>query len=206
MFIYNKFFFWQQRFVLFLPFLLERYYYLLLDKVFSLFINGFLLRFNKLYVFTSFFFLHLLFAFFEASSFLGISSLCDIVVVDYPLRVKGRFELTYCLLSHFFNFRFFIKAFTNLVIPSVRFFFFSAGWLEREIWDLFGLRFLFHNDMRRILTDYGFKGHPLRKDFPLIGFVEVRYDDIFQSILIEKVELSQKLRVFRFFNPWVIWR
>lgn len=78
--------------------------------------------------------------------------------------------------------------------------------MEREIWDFLGLRFLFHNDMRRILTDYGFKGYPLRKDFPLIGFVEIRYDDIFQSILIEKVELSQKLRVFRFFNPWVVWK
>jgi len=75
--------------------------------------------------------------------------------------------------------------------------------LEREIWDMFGIKFLLNNDLRRILTDYGFQGHPLRKNFPLIGFVELRYDDLFQSILIEPVEVTQKFRFFRFENPWV---
>lgn len=127
MVISNKSFFCRQHFILIVPFLVERFFYLSLDRVVSSFINGFLVRFNKLYIFINFFFLHLLFAFFEASSFLAVSSLCDIIAVDYPLRLKGRFELTYCFLSHYFNFRFFIKVFTNLVIPSVRFFFFSAG-------------------------------------------------------------------------------
>jgi NADH:ubiquinone oxidoreductase subunit C len=88
-----------------------------------------------------------------------------------------------------------------LPILSIKFFFSSASWLEREAWDLYGVKFLLHLDLRRILTDYGFQGHPFRKDFPLIGFVELRYDDLFQSIVIEPVELSQKFRFFKFENP-----
>jgi NADH-quinone oxidoreductase subunit C len=82
----------------------------------------------------------------------------------------------------------------------------STAWLEREIWDLFGIKFIYHKDLRRILTDYGFLGHPLLKQFPLIGFIELRYDDSILNILKEAVEMSQMYRFFRFMNPWVIWR
>jgi NADH-quinone oxidoreductase subunit C len=175
-------------------FLSELYYFLFLKKILSRFLGGFLLKYKKLYLYLNTFVVHLVFSFIKYSSVLAVTSLFDIVAADYPLRTRNRFEVTYCLLSHVFNFRYFVKSFV------------SAGWLEREIWDFFGIRFFFHTDLRRILTDYGFKGHPLRKDFPLTGFVEVRYDDVFQSILIEKVEFSQKLRVFRFLNPWALWK
>jgi NADH-quinone oxidoreductase subunit C len=82
----------------------------------------------------------------------------------------------------------------------------STAWLEREIWDLFGIKFIYHKDLRRILTDYGFLGHPLLKQFPLIGFIELRYDDSILNILKEAVEMSQMYRLFRFMNPWVIWK
>lgn len=82
----------------------------------------------------------------------------------------------------------------------------SANWLEREIWDFYGVKFLFHPDLRRILTDYGFRGHPLRKDFPLVGFLELRYDDSYRSIVLEPVELSQDFRFFKFYNPWASYK
>jgi NADH-quinone oxidoreductase subunit C len=82
----------------------------------------------------------------------------------------------------------------------------SVGWLEREIWDLFGIKFIYHKDLRRILTDYGFLGHPLLKQFPLIGFIELRYDDSILNIIKEAVEMSQMYRFFRFLNPWVLWK
>jgi len=84
---------------------------------------------------------------------------------------------------------------------SISSLFVSSTWFEREVWDMFGIKFLYNDDLRRILTDYGFKGHPLRKNFPLIGYVEVRYDDLSKSIATEKVEITQGLRYFKFENP-----
>jgi len=78
----------------------------------------------------------------------------------------------------------------------------SIVWLEREIWDLYGIKFLFHKDLRRLLTDYGFKGYPLRKDFPLIGYMEVKYDDIILAVVYVQVENSQMYRIYKFVNPW----
>jgi len=129
----------------------------------------------------------------------------DIVVLHQPGLIC-KFQLTYSFLSLKF-WRFFLKIFL-IKIPfalSLTFFFKSADWLEREAWDLFGIRILLHKDLRRILTDYGFKGHPLCKDFPLTGFFEIRYDDEKKSIVNEPLELSQEYRIFHFGNPWILW-
>ena len=123
--------------------------------------------------------------------------------VDYPEK-KNRFEVVYDLLSLRFNVRLRIKVFVNEVtgIPSSVPFFNASNWYEREIWDLFGVFFYNHPDLRRILTDYGFSGFPLRKDFPLSGFVEVRYDVLQKRIVCDPIELTQDFRVFDFSNTW----
>ena len=129
--------------------------------------------------------------------------LMDICGVDYPERPQ-RFEVVYNLLSLVHNNRVTVKVMLddNSSIPSVSKIFSSADWWEREIWDLFGIFFSGHPDLRRILTDYGFDGHPLRKDFPLTGYVEVRYDDAQKRVVYEPVKLTQEYRDFDFLSPW----
>jgi NADH-quinone oxidoreductase subunit C len=123
--------------------------------------------------------------------------------VDYPER-ENRFDVVYCLLSLTQNHRVRIKitASENTLVPSATSVFSSAGWWEREAWDLFGIYFSGHPDLRRILSDYGFEGHPLRKDFPLTGYVEVRYDDEQKRVVYEPVKLTQEFRNFDFLSPW----
>jgi len=130
-------------------------------------------------------------------------SLIDLTAVDYPEKFK-RFELVYMLLSVDFNTRIRVKTFIpELFQPkSVSHFFKAANWMEREVMDMFGINFLYHNDLRRILTDYGFEGHPFRKDFPLNGFTATRYDDTTKMILQEPTELSQEYRNFDYQTPW----
>ena len=129
--------------------------------------------------------------------------LIDICAVDYPSK-KQRFEVVYHLLSIKFNNRIRIKLTTDeeTPIPSVAGLFPNANWYEREVWDLYGVLFSSHPDLRRILTDYEFDGHPLRKDFPLTGFEEVRYDEVTKSIVKEKINLQQAYRGFDFLSPW----
>ena len=129
--------------------------------------------------------------------------LVDICGVDYPER-DDRFCIVYNLLSMVHNQRIRIKIWTdeNEPVPSVVEVFSSANWYEREIWDLFGVYFSNHPDLRRLLNDYGFEGHPLRKDFPLTGYVEVRYDDEKKRIVYEPVNLTQDFRTFDFMSPW----
>jgi len=129
--------------------------------------------------------------------------LTDCFATDYP-KDSLRFELTYVLISPKFNLRFLVRTrcSSTTTVPSVSPLFKSAGWLEREVWDLFGIFFTNHVDLRRILTDYGFKGHPLRKDFSLNGYYEVRYDEIFKTIISEPVELTQEFRQFDLRSPW----
>lgn len=131
------------------------------------------------------------------------TQLIELSAVDYPER-KFRFEVFYNLLSMTFNQRVTVTVAVSEAMPldSVSAIYFPAGWLEREVWDMFGIFFRNHPDLRRILTDYGFKGHPLRKDFPLTGYVEVRYDDYSKRILYEEVNLAQEYRVFNLENPW----
>jgi NADH-quinone oxidoreductase subunit C len=129
--------------------------------------------------------------------------LIDLCGVDYPDREK-RFEVVYNLLSPAQNHRIRVKVATDAEtpVPSVARVFSAAGWFEREAWDLFGILFSDHPDLRRILTDYGFEGHPLRKDFPLTGYVEVRYDAEARRVVYEPVQLTQEFRRFDFISPW----
>ncbi len=129
--------------------------------------------------------------------------LVDLCGVDYPERER-RFEVVYHLLSLKHNQRIRVKIETdeNTPVPSVTSVFSTAGWFEREAWDMYGIYFSDHPDLRRILTDYGFEGHPLRKDFPLTGYVELRYDDEQKRVVHEPVKLRQDFRTFDFLSPW----
>ena len=130
-------------------------------------------------------------------------SFIDVTAVDWPAREK-RFDVVYHFLSPRQNTRVRIKVQTDEAtpVPSIFAEFPGAEWFEREVWDLYGVMFTDHPDMRRLLTDYGFEGHPLRKDFPLTGFVEVRYDDEQKRVVNEPVRLAQEFRNFDFLSPW----
>jgi NADH-quinone oxidoreductase subunit C len=127
----------------------------------------------------------------------------DVTAVDWPGR-EERFDVVYHLLSPKLNLRIRVKApvAEDVAVPSVIDVFPGTEWFEREAYDLYGIVFTGHPDMRRILTDYGFEGHPLRKDFPLTGFVEVRYDDELKRVVYEPVRLVQEFRNFDFLSPW----
>ena len=129
--------------------------------------------------------------------------LIDVCGVDYPERAE-RFEVVYALLSVSLNLRIRVKVSTDedTPVPSVVDLYPSANWFEREVWDLFGVFFSDHPDLRRILTDYGFDGHPMRKDFPLTGYVELRYDPEQRRVVYEPVKLTQDFRTFDFASPW----
>ena len=141
--------------------------------------------------------------FFKSNGKIKLRQLIDIAGVDYPDEEK-RFKLIYLFLSHENNYR--IKLSINFqpnqVINSITKIFPSANWMEREVFDMYGIKFKNHPDLRRILTDYGFKGHPLRKDFPLTGFNEVRYSEKDKKVIYEPVKLEQNYRNFDFESPW----
>ena len=134
---------------------------------------------------------------------LDFKQLIDICAVDYPNK-EDRFEIVYHLLSLGLNQRIRIKVLVKdgEILPSVVSCYSAANWFEREIWDLFGIVFSGHPDLRRILTDYGFEDYPLRKDFPLTGFVEVSYDDKEKRVINQSVDLTQDFRTFDFESPW----
>jgi NADH-quinone oxidoreductase subunit C len=145
----------------------------------------------------------------EVVTFLRDDSACqfvsfvDVCGADYPSRAK-RFDVVYHLLSPKKNVRIRVKVMTDedTPVPSITGVYPGADWFERETYDLYGVLFSGHPDLRRLLTDYGFDGHPLRKDFPLTGFVEVRYDDEVKRVVYEPVELKQEFRNFDFLSPW----
>ena len=141
--------------------------------------------------------------FLKSNEKLKFRQLVDIAGVDYPDEEK-RFNLVYLFLSHEKNIRIklSIKFENNIVINSITKIFPSANWMEREVFDMYGVKFKNHPDLRRILTDYGFKGHPLRKDFPLTGFNEVRYSEKEKKVIYEPVKLEQNYRNFDFESPW----
>ena len=129
--------------------------------------------------------------------------LIDITAVDYPQREK-RFKIVYLLLSHENNLRIIININIEekIIVPSIIKIFPSANWMEREVFDMYGISFKDHPDLRRILTDYGFTGYPLRKDFPLTGHIEVRYSEEKKKVISEPVKLDQEYRDFDFESPW----
>lgn len=131
------------------------------------------------------------------------SMLIDLFAVDYPAR-QNRFEVNYNLLSISNNYRINLKVdiAEEKALPSVVKLYSAAGWFEREVWDMYGIKFTGNPDLRRILTDYGFEGHPLRKDFPLTGYKEVRYDFEKKKVVYEDVNLTQEFRDFDFSSPW----
>ena len=141
--------------------------------------------------------------FLKSNNKLRFKQLIDIAAIDYPNEDK-RFELVYLLLSIENNLRIKIsvKFESNEKIPSITKIFPSANWMEREVFDMYGIKFINHPDLRRILTDYNFKGHPLRKDFPLTGFNEVRYSEKDKKVIYEPVKLEQNYRNFDFSSPW----
>ena len=130
--------------------------------------------------------------------------LMDITAVDFPERLNARFEVVYQLLSLRHNHRVRVKVTANeeTLVPSVVSLFSSALWFEREVWDMYGVMFDGNPDLRRILTDYGFEGHPQRKDFPLTGYVELRYDEELKRVVYEPVKLTQDFRSFDYLSPW----
>ena len=134
---------------------------------------------------------------------LAVTQLSDLTAVDFPERPE-RFDVVYQMLSVNNNMRLRIitRADEGDIVPSIIALFRSADWAEREVWDMFGIYFSGHPDMRRLLTDYGFEGHPLRKDFPLTGYVEVRYSDTERRVVYEPVHLNQEYRDFDFLSPW----
>jgi NADH-quinone oxidoreductase subunit C len=141
--------------------------------------------------------------FLKKSQQLRFDMLLDVWATDYITSVS-RFEVNYLLLNITTGLRLVVRVHVaeNDGIMSLTTVFKSAGWLEREVWDMFGILFYDHSDLRRILTDYGFEGHPLRKDYPLSGFIEVRYDDGDKRIVYEPLEVAQEYRSFQFKSPW----
>ncbi|MCM2292168.1 NADH-quinone oxidoreductase subunit C [Allorhizobium sp. BGMRC 0089] len=172
------------------------------DKAAGL-ISGTKLEFGELTVTTSAEQIMALVTFLRDDARCGFISIIDVCGVDYPARAD-RFDVVYHLLSPKQNCRIRVKLATNehKAVPSICPIFPGADWFEREAWDLYGVMFTGHPDLRRLLTDYGFEGHPLRKDFPMTGFVEVRYDDTAKRVVYEPVELKQEFRNFDFLSPW----
>ena len=141
--------------------------------------------------------------FLKTNSEINFKQLIEITAVDYPEKER-RFKLVYLLLSHENNKRILIDCFIkeNDIVSSITDIFPSANWMEREIFDMYGIEFKDHPDLRRILTDYGFEGHPLRKDFPLTGHHEVRFDETVKKVVQEPVKLEQNYRNFDYESPW----
>ena len=161
------------------------------------------IKFGQLFIYIDIKDLSSTILFLKTNSKCKFKQLIDITAVDYPEK-KNRFEIVYLLLSHENNLRILIS--TNIEeetkVPSVTKIFPSANWMEREVFDMYGIFFKDHPDLRRILTDYGFKGYPLRKDFPLTGHTEVRYSEEKKSVVSERVKLDQDYRTFDFDSPW----
>jgi NADH/F420H2 dehydrogenase subunit C len=174
-----------------------------LIKLLPKFIDSIIIRKNELIIIVPSPYINQILTFLKYHTNSQFKILIDICGVDFPEK-KKRFEIVYNLLSLRYNTRIRIKTTVDEITPveSAIPIFSSASWYEREVFDLYGVFFINHPDLRRILTDYGFEGHPLRKDFPLSGYVEVRYDDEQKRVVCEPVELTQEYRTFDLESPW----
>jgi len=161
------------------------------------------IKFNQLFIDIDFQDIISTILFLKTNEKTKFKQLIDITTVDYPQKDK-RFKIVYLFLSHENNFRIVVNTFINEneLVPSITKIFPSANWMERENFDMYGIIFKEHPDLRRILTDYGFKGHPLRKDFPLTGHTQVRYSEEKKKVVNEPVKLDQEYRDFDFESPW----
>ena len=161
------------------------------------------IKFNQLFIEIDFHDIISTILFLKTNERSKFKQLIDITAVDYPQRDK-RFNIVYLLLSHENNLRIIVNTAIkeNETVPSITKIFSSANWMEREIFDMYGILFNEHPDLRRILTDYGFTGHPLRKDFPLTGHTEVRYSEDQKKVISEPVKLEQNYRNFDYESPW----
>ncbi|AYG58779.1 NADH-quinone oxidoreductase subunit C [Rhizobium jaguaris] len=174
-----------------------------LTEVRGALISSFEIKYGELNVTTSAANVVALLTFLRDDAKCGFVNLTDICGVDWPQR-PDRFDVVYHLLSPKKNLRIRVKVpvAEDQPVPSACSVYPGADWFERETWDMYGVLFTGHPDLRRLLTDYGFEGHPLRKDFPTTGFVEVRYDDAAKRVIYEPVELKQEFRNFDFLSPW----
>lgn len=147
--------------------------------------------------------IHTVTEFLKTNAACNFATLIDITAIDYPAREK-RFDVVYHFLSMHLNQRIRIKCAVreDQIVPSITAIHPGANWFEREVFDMYGILFSGHPDLRRILTDYGFRGYPLRKDFPTTGYVELRYDELSKRVVYEPVELVQEYRQFDFMSPW----
>ena len=161
------------------------------------------LKYNQIYIETNKDDLFDVILFLKTDKYTQFRQLIDITAVDYPEN-EQRFKLVYLFLSHEYNSRLIVDFFANEneIVSSITSIFPSANWMEREVFDMYGIKFKDHPDLRRILTDYGFEGHPLRKDFPLTGNNEVRYSEDHKKVIYEPVKLEQNYRKFDYESPW----
>jgi NADH-quinone oxidoreductase subunit C len=167
---------------------------------------------NEFYIYIDFLIIKEFGELVKNSLLFNINSLIDMTCIDWLIRAPYRFSIYYNFYSYIYNIRLlividipvYLTFFYGLGIESLCSIYSSANWLEREIWDMFGIYFYNHVDLRRILTDYGFIGFPFRKDFPLSGYKEIRYDDTNKIIICEDIKLMQEYRIFNFINPWII--
>ena len=176
---------------------------LIFDYIHDLKINKSEIKHNQVYLETDKDDLINVLLFLKTNQDTKFKQLIDITVIDYPEN-NHRFEMVYLLLSHEYNQRLILKysIAENEIIPSVTSIFPAANWMEREVFDMYGVSFKDHPDLRRILTDYDFEGHPLRKDFPLTGHTEVRYNEEEKKVIHEPVKLEQNYRKFDYESPW----
>ncbi len=183
-----------------------KYFLKYFNSILKKFIYGLKINQNQICIYTKVTKMLYLLTFLKNNSISNFDKLVDIIVVDNISNIN-RFEINYVFWNIIYEYRFGVKIFTDglKIVYTVSNLYKAGLWLEREIWDMYGIKFLFHVGLRRILTDYGFKGYPLRKDFPLSGYVDVYYDDSIQSIKVAPLELAQSLRFFKFENPWNKW-
>jgi len=179
-----------------------KYYSNLISTLGKSYIYGMVLQNNKIYALVKNEEVINLIKLLKTNSITKATGLIDIFAID--TNNTKRFSLTYTLWNYEASIRYLIRVHLSQWTPinSISNIFASANWLEREVWDMYGIKIINHPDLRRILTDYGFQGHPLRKDFPLMGYLEIRYEDSLRTIIMEPIELSQQYRYFKYENKW----